>query len=152
MNSPTLTSLVLIATVAAAGCATPPTNEQAGTVVGGVLGGALGSQVGGGTGRTVAIVAGTLIGAMIGSQVGRHMDDTDRMRAAQALEYNQTNQPSSWRNPDSGYEYTVTPTRSYESADGPCREYTTEAIIDGRPETVYGTACREPDGSWRVQG
>ncbi|MEM7299065.1 MAG: RT0821/Lpp0805 family surface protein, partial [Bacteroidota bacterium] len=57
-----------------------------------------------------------------------------------------------WKNPETGVDYTVTPTRTYESDYGrPCREFSTEAVIDGRREVVYGTACREPDGSWRVQ-
>lgn len=31
-----------------------------------------------------------------------------------------------------------------------CREYTATATIDGRPIPTYGTACRQPDGSWRI--
>jgi surface antigen len=45
----------------------------------------------------------------------------------------------------------VVPTRTYASAQGPCREYTMDAVVGGRPENVYGTACRQADGSWRVQ-
>lgn len=39
-----------------------------------------------------------------------------------------------------------------ETVSGPCREYTIDALIDGRERIVNGTACREPDGTWRVQG
>ena len=31
-----------------------------------------------------------------------------------------------------------------------CREYTTEAVVGGRTKQVYGTACRQPDGSWQL--
>jgi len=31
-----------------------------------------------------------------------------------------------------------------------CREYQSTTQINGRPQQVYGTACRQPDGSWRV--
>lgn len=31
-----------------------------------------------------------------------------------------------------------------------CREYTTTAYVNGRPVETYGTACRQPDGSWRI--
>ncbi|MEQ8398496.1 hypothetical protein [Thalassobaculum sp.] len=31
-----------------------------------------------------------------------------------------------------------------------CREYTTTAYVNGRPVESYGTACRQPDGSWRI--
>ena len=55
-----------------------------------------------------------------------------------------------WRNPDTGDTYSVTPTRTYETEQGPCREFTMQASIGGRPDTVYGTACRQSDGSWKV--
>lgn len=79
------------------------------------------------------------------------MDDTDRLRAAQALETSPTGAPVHWRNPDTGREFTVVPTRTYAAAQGPCREYTMDAQVGGRAEKVYGTACRQPDGSWRAQ-
>ncbi|WP_321528648.1 RT0821/Lpp0805 family surface protein [Sedimenticola selenatireducens] len=124
--------------------------RDTGTVLGGIAGGILGNQVGGGSGRTAAIIVGTLAGAYIGGSIGQQMDDNDRYRSQQALESNPINRTSSWRNPDSGNSYQVTPTRTYETASGPCREYTTEAVIDGRTETVYGTACRQPDGTWQA--
>ena len=142
----TVLSSVLVVTLN--GCATNPTNEQGGQVIGGVLGGVLGSQVGSGSGRTAAIIAGTVAGAMIGGSIGRNMDASDRAKAQNAVEYNRSNEPSSWRNPDTGNAYTVTPTRTYQSNNQSCREYTTEAVIDGRRETVVGNACRQPDGSW----
>jgi surface antigen len=33
---------------------------------------------------------------------------------------------------------------------GPCREFQTEIIIDGRRQPAHGTACRQPDGTWHV--
>lgn len=137
-------------TVILSACTAPPTREQTGMVIGGVLGGMLGSQVGGGHGRTAAIIAGTLVGGAIGGAVGRSMDDTDRMKTAATLESVRTGVPSAWRNPDTGYQYSVTPTKTYDSASGPCREYTVDALVGGKKETVYGTACRQPDGSWKV--
>lgn len=146
-----LSSLLLAATFtfSLAGCQTSPTQEDTGRVVGAVLGGVLASNVGKGSGKTAAIIAGTLIGGYLGGAIGKSMDENDRYRASQTFENNQTNQASSWRNPDSGNEYTVTPTRTYASDSGPCRDYTTEVIIDGKRETATGTACRE-DGKWRV--
>jgi surface antigen len=121
-------------------------------VIGGVLGGVVGSQVGRGHGRTAATIVGTLVGAAVGGAVGRSMDDADRLKTAHALENVRTGVPSTWRNPDTGNEFTVTPTRTQESSQGPCREYTVDAVIAGKPDKVYGTACRQPDGSWRVTG
>jgi len=31
-----------------------------------------------------------------------------------------------------------------------CRDFSTTNVIDGRPQEVHGTACRQPDGSWRI--
>ena len=36
------------------------------------------------------------------------------------------------------------------SAGQTCREYKTSATPGGRPVDVYGTACRQADGQWRV--
>lgn len=136
--------------LALTGCANM-SNRDVGTITGGVLGGALGNQIGGGSGRVLATVGGTLIGAYIGGSVGQSMDDVDRMRMSQAFETTRTNQASTWRNPDSGNTYTVTPTHTYTNPRGqPCREYSTTAIIGGKRQEIYGTACRQADGSWKV--
>lgn len=134
-------------------CGSPPEqrNEQAGTAIGAVVGGVLGNQVGQGGGRAAATIVGAIAGGLVGSNVGRSMDASDRMNAAHVLETGRTGAPTSWRNPDTGNAYTVLPTRTYATAQGPCREYTMDTVIGGRGEKVYGTACRQPDGSWRAQ-
>ncbi len=140
------------AVFALAGC-TPyqGQNEAAGMVIGGLLGGALGSQVGGGHGRTAAIIAGTLLGSHVGSRIGITMDEVDRRHTAETLETVRTGVSSSWRNPDTDTQYTVVPTRTYNSNSMPCREYTVDAVIGGQNEKIYGTACRTADGNWQVQ-
>ncbi len=145
------TTFLAAALTASAGCANNGPQEQSGMVIGSVLGGILGSEVGHGRGNIAAIIAGTLAGAAIGGSVGRSMDETDRLRTAMALENVRTGVPSTWRNPDTGYQYEVTPTRTYESASGPCREFTMDAQIGGETESVYGTACRQSDGSWAIR-
>lgn len=135
-----------------AGCANyQPQQEQSGMVIGGALGGLLGSQVGRGDGRTAAVILGTLMGAAVGGSVGHSMAETDRLKTAHALENVRTGVPTSWRNPDSGNEYVVVPTRTYEQPGGPCREYSVDAVVAGRKDKVFGTACRQADGSWKVQ-
>ena len=125
-------------------------NEDAGVVLGGAIGGLLGSQIGDGKGQLAATAAGALAGALIGGGVGRSMDELDRRRQQTVLEQVPTGQTDGWSNPDTGHQYAVTPTRTYETQSGYCREYTTEAWIGGRKETVYGKACRQPDGSWKT--
>lgn len=135
------------------GACTQARNETGGALVGGALGGLVGSTIGKGDGRVAAAVAGALAGAFIGSSVGKSMDELDQIKASRALEAQPTGGTATWTNPDSGARYAVTPTRTYYRDSGsPCRDFTTEAWIDGRREVVKGTACREADGTWRSQG
>lgn len=129
----------------------PSQQEQAGMVIGGLLGGVLGAQVGQGDGRTAAIILGTLAGTAIGGSVGQSMAETDKIKTAHALENVRTGVPSAWKNPDSGNQYVVVPTRTYDSTSGPCRDYTVDAVIAGKKEKVNGTACRQTDGSWQIR-
>lgn len=40
---------------------------------------------------------------------------------------------------------------SYTNESGQlCREYLSSAFVGGRQNQVYGTACLQPDGAWRV--
>jgi surface antigen len=152
MRKPT-TRRLLISSLAATtlllgACQT--TQEDTGRVIGAIAGGVLGNKVGGGSGRVAATIAGTMLGGYLGGELGKQMDENDRYRTNQALERAPTNQTTSWSNPDTGNDYAVTPTRTYYSDSRPCREYTTEAWIDGRKETIHGTACRDSDGYWQV--
>lgn len=148
-----LTTLMILAFAGTlSGCTTPPTQQQSGMIIGGVLGGALGSQVGGGHGRTAATIVGSIVGSSIGGAIGRSMDEQDRLKVSHSLETVRTGVSSQWHNPDTGNDYSIVPTRTYEAGGTPCREYTVNATIGGRKEKVYGTACRQPDGSWRTAG
>jgi len=111
----------------------------------------LGSQFGGGSGKLLAVGAGALAGAFLGGAIGKNMDDTDRMKMNQALESNSVGQPAYWQNQKTGANYTVVPTKNV-TVDGNqyCREYRSTANIAGKNQQVYGTACRQPDGSWKV--
>ena len=152
MKKTYLMTAIMAVTITTASCTNyGGANEQAGKIIGGVLGGVAGKQVGKGDGRTVAIIAGTLIGSHIGGSIGKSMDDTDRLKMARSLETGRTDVPTTWRNPDTNNNYTVTPTRTYKANTGPCREYIVDAIIGGKKEKIYGKACRQSDGSWKVQ-
>jgi hypothetical protein len=52
---------------------------------------------------------------------------------------------------DGGASGAVTATREGTSTSGRyCREFLQEVSIGGRSEQAYGTACRQPDGSWEM--
>jgi surface antigen len=120
-------------------------------VLGGVIGGAAGSQIGHGDGRTLATITGTVIGILVGQSIGRHMDEIDQNCTGQTLEYAPDHVPVSWTDPDTGNAYRVTPVRTYPTGEGRyCREYQMDAVIGGRRQQIYGSACRQPDGSWQT--
>nr|CAX83991.1 17 kDa surface antigen precursor [uncultured bacterium] len=147
---------VFAATSVLAGCQgmQDAPKQTGGAVLGGVAGGALGSQIGGGMGKTAAIVGGTLLGALLGSEVGKSLDRADQASLSRtthsALESAPTGSPMSWNNPDSGHAGTVVPTSTYYRGNTPCRDFTSTVTIDGRNEPMKGSACRDPDGTWRL--
>jgi surface antigen len=119
-----------------------------GAMLGGVTGGLIGAQIGKGSRRTAATIGGAVLGVIVGGTIGRSMDQLDQACVGQALEQAPTGQTIAWTNLDGGH-YQVTPYRTWQVPDGRyCREYTTEASIAGRRQQLYGTACRQPDGSW----
>lgn len=128
--------------------------ENIGTVVGAAGGGLLGSQFGHGSGRLAATAAGTLIGALAGRELGKSLDKADQAAAQKATDRAHTapiGQQIAWSNPESGHSGTITPRREGTDSTGNyCREYQTTVTVGGKTEQAYGTACRQPDGSWKV--
>jgi len=130
-----------------------PNKADTGLAVGAIAGGLLGNQFGKGGGRVAATVAGAFIGGVVGHEIGRSMDEQDRMLAQEAeyeaLERGQSGVSRSWRNERNGRYGEVVPSRPYKRGVDDCRDYTHTIHIDGRPQTMRGTACRNPDGTWR---
>ena len=147
-------ALVIVAVLALTSCASVGDNPK--TAVGGLGGAAVGGLIaaaagGGGAG----IAAGVLGGALLGGLVGNMLDDRDKKMAAQntnnALESTPSGKTVAWKNPDTGNSGTVTPVKTYQQGNSYCREYQQTVTIGGQQERSYGTACRQPDGSWKIQ-
>jgi len=147
--------LIVLGVFLLSGCA-GHYNTVGGATLGGIGGGIAGSQIGKGTGNVAAIIGGTLIGAAIGGYVGHYMDRMDRVdkvQLSQTLERSPTGTQTQWANPDTRTQYTVTPVRTYTASTPTreyCREYNIDINVGGRSERGYGTACRQPDGSWKI--
>lgn len=102
------------------------------------------------------ILVGTLAGAAVvfGQESGdllapekQAMSDT----VQNALENNKSDQSSDWVNPDTGNSGGVTPVRTFSDSQGqPCREFISTIVIGGQQQQGYGTACRQPDGTWQI--
>ena len=76
-----------------------------------------------------------------------------------------------WRSPHHGHDHdwVYTPDLDFEHSDildheygaesgvdhnrSPyCREYSSVAVVAGIEQEIFGKACRQPDGSWRIMG
>ncbi|MHC4104153.1 MAG: RT0821/Lpp0805 family surface protein [Planctomycetota bacterium] len=138
------------------GCATTQEGGRPKTIIGGLggaaAGGFLASAVGG---DTAGIIAGTLIGGLIGGAIGDRLDAADRREAREAaqrsLETSRSGTVTAWKNPDSSNAGTITPTRTFQTASGQyCREFQQTITIAGEEHKGFGTACRQPDSSWKI--
>jgi len=129
--------------------------EQLGTVIGAVAGAVIGAQVGKGKGRDAGIALGAVLGSLAGSSVGKSLDKADMIFLKQtqheALEKAPKGTTSVWKNPDSGHNGSITPRKTYQTAQGTyCLEFQQTISVGGRSEEAYGTACRQPDGTWKI--
>ena len=129
--------------------------ELFGTLGGAALGGFLGSKIGSGKGRLAATGAGVLLGGLLGNQIGRSLDSADQAAINrsqyQALEYTPSNQAVAWRNPDTGNRGVTVPRVPYQTSTGQyCREFQQTVTVGNQTQQAYGTACRQPDGTWRI--
>jgi surface antigen len=152
-----MSSLLLFSSPSRAECSSQQIGggEVAGTLLGAAVGGFIGSKIGKGTGNKVAIGAGVLAGGLLGNKLGSQLDCRDQEyhanTAQSSFETQKTGTTASWVNPDTGHAGSVTPTRTYQTEDGtPCREFTQTIEVNGQKQAGYGTACRQPDGSWRI--
>ncbi len=122
--------------------------------VGGVGGAAAGAIIGQAIGHnTEATLLGAAIGGLLGYIVGNEMDKYDLQELNHVYERGVSNRPSSWVNPDTGNQYTVIPQPAYTDPAGHrvCRKAEIDAVIDGKREKTYATACRDEYGRWQLQ-
>jgi surface antigen len=139
-------------------CACDPQNwgsgETVGTLGGAAAGGLIGSQIGHGSGNAAATLAGVLLGGFAGNQLGGMVDDSDRKRANAAEQRAYTapvGQQITWNNPQNGNSGTITPVKDGYAANGSyCREFQQNIVVGGQQKQAYGTACQQPDGSWKI--
>ena len=126
-------------------------------VLGSLLGAGAGAGIAAAAGGSGAWIAGAAImGGLLGGVIGNRLDSRDKRMASEAaqraFESNRSGETSVWKNPDSGNSGTVTPTRTVQLANGQyCREYRQTITVGGEQHQAYGTACRQADGTWKIQ-
>ena len=136
-----------------AGCSAGGPAATTGAIPGANPSTVVGSPVGAGAGEPTV---GAVEGGLMGADVGRSLDDADRAIALkaeyEALEYGRAGLPIEWRGKSGENRGQIRVGATYQVNRLDCREYTHNVWIGGRPRVVKGTACREPDGVWRVVG
>ena len=139
---------VLLALLTLSSCAT---RGQTGALGGAASGALIGQAIGRNTGGTLI---GAAVGMSLGYMFGNEMDKYDRGRMSNVYETGLSNRRSEWVNPDTGNQYSVTPLPAYQhpSTQQVCRRAEITAMIDGRPQRTYSTACRNASGEWVLQG
>lgn len=132
-------------------------NQRIGTLAGAAGGALAGRAIGGeGTGGTVGLILGAVVGGYLGGEAGKWLDNRDKERMAETtnrtLENGMAGQGYTWTNPDSGNRGTVTAQQSFRNSSGQvCRDFTSSAVsAQGQSATAAGTACKQPDGTWRI--
>jgi len=95
-----------------------------------------------------------ILAALVSDDLATKLSRADQLALERATQTTLESVPigteSRWNNAESGNSGTVTPTRTYQRASGQyCREFTQVIVLAGRREEMMGTACREPDGTWR---
>lgn len=133
-------------------CSNLDMNKGQQGAIGGAAGGAAIGQV---MGRdTEATLIGAAVGSLLGYIVGNEMDKYDKQRLNRTYENTPSGYTNTWHNPDTGNRYQVTPHQAYASPANPqqpCREAEIVAVIDGKRQKTYTTACRNSLGQWELK-
>lgn len=119
-------------------------------ITGGILCEALGHQVVDSSMRTAPASEGVPLGLFLGRRIGREVYLIDELKTAEALESSCDGHAATWRNADTGQRYSVRPMRTYQGHSGRCRDFRTVTENQGREQVIHGTACRQPEGTWKV--
>jgi surface antigen len=132
-----------------------------GTLFGMTAGGLIGNQFGHGTSKDVATVLGVAGGGLIGNDLGRAADNANYGTAqTYYMPPYAYEPPVYYYNGYNAYQPNYVAPTSPSPADQPvtyinkasgyCREVSQQVDVNGSMQEIYGTACLQRDGTWRV--
>lgn len=129
--------------------------QNTGTVVGALGGAAAGAAIGGKKNWWWAAGLGALAGGVVGNQVGAYLDRQDQQTSYQtanrALNTVPDGQKATWTNPQNQTSGYTKPIETSKTANGDtCRTFQTGVTAQGESTAGTGTACRQPDGTWKI--
>jgi surface antigen len=146
MKNSALIILLLCLSIGSAGCQTTKAGGGAGL---GVLGGAVAGQAVGKS--TEATLIGAVLGGLLGYVVGNEMDKYDQQQINKTYETIPDQQTTTWVNPNTKKQYSATPQKTYKhpGTGQECRDVKILCYIDGKPEEMISSACRDARGQWQ---
>lgn len=100
---------------------------------------------------TSRIILDTMGNGLMG-QSAATLTSSDRKQALEAeykaLEYTDAGKTVEWASSKGVASGSVTPGQPYQVGSQNCRQYSHSFIINGLPQTVRGSACRNANGTW----
>jgi surface antigen len=131
-------------------------NTAGGAIVGALAGGLLGNAISRGPQRGAGTAVGAILGGVVGGTIGNNsLNCEDRSYEVDTyytgFEAGRPHARYDWRSPRGGaYGYLQVEDYYTDRAGYRCANYTQQIYVNGRPEVGRGTACRQPDGTWRM--
>lgn len=110
-------------------------------------------RVSGGNGElaNTRIIIETMGNGLMGG-AAKELSSRDRKQALEAeykaLEYTDAGKTVTWSSEKEGTSGIVTPGQPYQVGSQNCRQYNHSFVINGAPQTVRGSACRNSNGTW----
>ncbi len=97
------------------------------------------------------VILQTMGNGLLGSSI-QSLSKDDRNQALEAeykaLEYTDAGKTVTWTSAKNGASGSVTPGQPYQVGSQNCRQYSHSFTINGVPQTVHGSACRNANGTW----
>lgn len=140
----------LAAAALLAGC---QSTKETSTEAPSIFGGTINSQLTAGSNPKLAQSGtGTMVGAFIGKEAKIQPADQPLAETAAKRAYAApVGERMTWNNPQTGNSGTITSTREgYNSTGTYCREYQQTVTTGRQTELIYGTACKQADGTWKI--
>jgi len=131
-------------------------NTAGGAIVGAIAGGLLGNAISRGPQRGAGTAVGAILGGVVGGSIGSNsLNCEDRSYEIDTyysgFEAGRPHARYDWRSQRSdAYGYLEVGDYYRDRAGYRCTTYTQQIYVHGRPELARGTACRQPDGTWRM--
>ncbi len=112
-------------------------------------------EIGQNTGGDTKFTSATLLGTKLTKAAGTALDKEDlsyyHQTSQNTMENAAIGRVSSWSNPNNGHFGTITAIKTFQADGTYCRQYKQTINIDNKKHDDSGTACRQPDGTWKIK-